>query len=280
MIDAERAAYERDFASVVEAARRKGVFAPDATPPVRRRCVIDGLSLNCLDWQGAAGLPRMLLLHGALLQAHVWDFFSLDMRQQFHIHALDLPGHGDSDWEPNGDYSRATTAARVMGLIQQLELTPLVLVGHSFGGAVAALAAQKLGHRVRALVMVDSTLVPSGKPSVRTRAAGIPQTPNSLRWNARQLADGRPTWKYDPAVREAVLGPADFEDVWSALRSLQAPVLFVRAGENSHLTDQAAERLQRLPNVRLQVVPHAAHNVMTDQPLAFRRAVGDFLAHL
>src|SRR5262249_6314773 len=162
--------------------------------------------------------------HGALLQAHVWDFFSLDMRREFHIHALDLPGHGESDWEPEQDYSRARVTGDIVELIEQLDLSSLVLVGHSFGGSVAAIIAAGLRHCVRALVMIDSTLLPRGQPSIRTRAAGGPQTfasyeefaqhaaglgrprdtnrvSTSLLWHARQREDGRWTWKYDPAVR-------------------------------------------------------------------------------
>jgi pimeloyl-ACP methyl ester carboxylesterase len=157
--------------------------------------------------------------------------------------------------------------------------------------------------RIRALVMVDSTLLPSGRPSVRMRAAELPQTfdslenfaqhaaglgrrrdparlVTSLRWNARQLADGRWTWKYDPALRHVGLGPTDFEDVWSALRAYAGPVLFVRAGEHTHLADEAANRLQSMPNVSLVVVADAAHNVMSDNPVAFNREVGNFLLHL
>ena len=53
-----------------------------------------------------------------------------------------------------------------------------------------------------------------------------------------------------------------------------------RAGEHSRLTDEAADRLQALPNMRLAVLPEAAHNVMTDNPLAFRRVVSEFLSML
>ncbi|MBV8714947.1 MAG: alpha/beta fold hydrolase [Chloroflexi bacterium] len=293
------ATYNELFGFTLEAARRKGVYVADPTPPVRRTCVVNGHTLNFLDWEGDG--PPLLLLHGALLQAHVWDFFSLDMREHFHIRALDLPGHGDSGWAPDGDYSRARVSADVKVLIEQLDLTDAVLLGHSFGGAVSALVAAQLHPRIRALVMVDSTLLPSGRPSVRIRSAAGPQTftsfedfvqhaatlgrrgdPDRLRtslyWNARQLPDGLWTWKYDPALRNGPLGPGNFEDIWSALEAFPGPILFVRAGEHSHLTGDAADRLRALANVRMVEVPHAAHNVMSDEPLAFRREVGAFLA--
>ena len=290
------------FASAVAAAQRKGIVVTDASPPHSHTSIVNGLPLHYLDWSGA-GTPPLVLLHGALLHAHVWDFFSLAMRTRFHIRAVDLPGHGETAWASDRDYSRARAANDVATLIEQLDLRSLVLVGHSFGGAVSALVAARLMERVRALVMVDSTLLSSGRRSVRSQAAELPQTfesfeefaqhaaglrrrpdparpATSLHWNARQLADGQWTWKYDPALRQAVLGPSDFQDIWSALGAFRGPVLFVRAGEHSHLADAAAERLQTLPNVRLVVVPAAAHNVMTDNPVAFVREVGDFLAEL
>jgi pimeloyl-ACP methyl ester carboxylesterase len=54
-------------------------------------------------------------------------------------------------------------------------------------------------------------------------------------------------------------------------------MLFVRAGRHGHLSPEAAERLQTLPNVRLTVVPDSGHNVMSEQPIAFTRVVRDFL---
>jgi pimeloyl-ACP methyl ester carboxylesterase len=292
--------YTEAFARVVEAARRKGLCVADATPPVRRKQVVNGRTLHFLDW-GGTDRPPLVLLHGALLQAHLWDFFCLDMRRHFWIHALDLPGHGDSQWAADGDYSRARVAADVCGFVDQLDLRSIVLVGHSFGGAVSALVAARMPERMRALLMVDSTLMATGRPSVRTRMAGGPQTfasyeefvhfaarlgrrgdptrlVDSLRWNARQLEDGSWTWKYDPMLRHTPLGPGDFSDIWSALNAFQGPLLFIRAGEHSHLTDEAAERLCALPNVSLITVPNAAHNVMTDNPQIFRNEVARFLA--
>jgi pimeloyl-ACP methyl ester carboxylesterase len=247
----------------------------------------------------------MLLLHGLLMNAHVWDFFSLDMRQYFHVLSVDLRGHGDSSWAPDGDYTRARMTDDVVGLIEHLDLTSLILVGHSLGGAIAALVAQRIPERVRAVVMIDSTLLPTGRPAMTsqiqtdsatfasleelarhaaplTRRRGTPRVSLGLRWNARQLADGRWTWKYDPAILSQRRGrPAlNFDEVWDAMRGYTGPLLFVRAADHSHLTDEAAHTLQAFGNVRLVVVPAAAHNVMSDNPLGFRREVSQFLSNI
>ena len=289
--------YEELFAAAVAEARRKSVRIWDDTPPVNRSCVVDGVRLHFLDW-GGHGLPPMLLIHGAMVTAHVWDFFSMEMRQHFRIYAVNLRGHGDSAWAPDGDYSRARMAADVVELLQHLDLDQVVLIGHSLGGSVGALAAAEEPAKMRALGLVDSTLLPGPRPNLM---AGLVNGPDvfatieefaehaarfnprrradrlalSLQWNARQREDGNWTWKYDPALRQR--RAPDFEQVWTALGRITCPTLFIRAAEHSHATDAAVDRLRTLRHVRLAEVPEAGHNVMGDNPLVFSQAVRNFL---
>jgi pimeloyl-ACP methyl ester carboxylesterase len=263
-----------------------------------------GRRLHYLDWGGTGRLP-LVLLHGAWTTAHAWDFFSLELREHFHVHAVDLPGHGDSDWSPERDYSRERLATDIAALIDQLDLQSLVLIGHSLGGSVATLCSAELGSRLKGLVLVDSTLLPpppSSQPNpiaqfvngrdtfesmeaFAQHAAGFNRRRDpqrlmvSLRWNARQLEDGNWTWKYDPALRQrASWRTSDYDRLWSALDTAPCPVLFVRATEHSHLTAEAAERLRAIPHVRMVEVANSAHNVMGDNPLAFNRAVAEWLS--
>jgi esterase len=298
--------YPELFAAAVAEARRRDISVWDDTPPSNCTRLVNGLSLHYLDWGGDPAKPAMVLIHGARVNAHAWDFFSLEMRQDFHIYAIDLPGHGDSEWPADGDYSRSRLAADVSGLLDQLGLESMVLIGHSLGGAVATLVASNAPGRIRALGLVDSTLLaPTGPNPMAALVEGPDTFPTleafaqhaarfnprrepdrlvlSLRWNTRQLADGSWTWKYDRALRQGRSGrPSgprvdDFQTLWTALGELRVPVLFVRAAENSHLTDTAAERLRTLPHVHLVVVPDSAHNVMGDNPHIFKREVTDFL---
>jgi esterase len=299
--------YGELFAAAVREAQRKEISVWDETPPTNRTCVVNGVRLHYLDW-GGDDRPPLVLIHGARTNAHAWDFFSLEMRQDFHIYAIDLPGHGDSEWATDADYSRARMAADVVGLIEELGLESLVLFGHSLGGSVATLVAARVPHRIRALGLVDTTLVLPLRPYAMPGLDGPDTFPTleafaqhaagfnprrqperlvlSLRWNARQLPDGNWTWKYDPVLRQggstrpSWLRADDFDQQWLALRESGVPVLFVRAGEHSHLSDDAAERLQALPCVRLVVVPEAGHNVMGDNPHVFSREVSEFLKGL
>ncbi len=155
--------YEELFAAAVREAQRKDIQVWDETPPANRTCLVNGLRLHYLDW-GGEDRPPLVLVHGARVNAHAWDFFSMEMRQYLHIYAVDLPGHGDSEWASDADYSRSRLAADVSGLIEHLSLESVVLIGHSLGGSVATLVASHVPQRLRALGLVDTTLVaPRGR---------------------------------------------------------------------------------------------------------------------
>jgi pimeloyl-ACP methyl ester carboxylesterase len=156
--------YTELFAVAVGEARRKDIAVWDDTPPANCTATVDdGLRVHYLDW-GGDDKPALVLLHGARVHAHVWDFFSLELRQYFHIYALDLPGHGDSDWPADGDYSRSHLAAAIAGVIDQLGLKSFVLMGHSLGGSVAALVAAGMPAPKRALRLVDTSIQPTPPP--------------------------------------------------------------------------------------------------------------------
>lgn len=291
------------FSATLAAARERGISVNNPAPPEDRTCIVNGLRLHYLDW-GASGKPAMVLLHGFAVTAHAWDFFSLTARADFHMYALDHRGHGDSEWAPDGDYGRDRHVADLIAFVDALHLDSFVLIGHSLGGGVALLAASQLAGRVRALVIVDSTLgLRRGPNTVRQFIAGPDTFPSleafadyairlnprrtragllrSLPHNARQLPDGRWTWKYDPLLRDPnqPRTPPDFAAMWSALATAPCPIMYVRASASSHLADEFVPALASLaPRVRLVTVPHAGHSVMGDNPVAFAAVVRRFLA--
>jgi pimeloyl-ACP methyl ester carboxylesterase len=290
------------FPATLAAARERGISVLNPKPPEDRVCIVNGLRLHYLDW-GTEGKPPMVLLHGFAVTAHAWDFFSLTARTDFHVYALDHRGHGDSEWAPDGDYHRDRHVADLVAFVDVLQMKSLVLVGHSLGGGVALLAASPLARRVRALVIVDSTLGPRRGPNtVRQFVEGPDTFPSleafadyamslnprrtkagllrSLPHNARRLLDGQWTWKYDRILRDPdrPRTPPDFAAMWSAFSTAPCPVLYVRAGESSHLADEFVPALESLaPRVRLVTVPHAGHSVMSDNPVAFAAVVRGFL---
>lgn len=221
---------------------------------------------------------------------------------------IDLRGHGESDWAPDGDYTLPRYAADIIRVAEAMA-SPPVLVGASLGGKIALAAAGQGGSRVaRALVMVDT--VP------RTDAAGVAQVTRvlhppedgfaslneaaaelarlrgqspqegageKLRRNMRQTPDGRWHWHWDPAVTAPshALGAAPMiAYLEQAASQVTVPTLLTR-GELSPVVSEAGIAAFRalVPQARVETISGAAHMLVGDQNDAFAAALLDFLNH-
>jgi pimeloyl-ACP methyl ester carboxylesterase len=111
------------------------------------------VKLNYLD-DGSASAEPLIMLHGG---AWRWqEYLSLipTLSQRWHVYAMDLRGNGRSGWVPERyrleDFTEDTVAfTRQLG-------APLVLVGHSLGGAIALMTAARCPESVKALIIEDT----------------------------------------------------------------------------------------------------------------------------
>jgi esterase len=272
----------------------------------RRHVVVSSMRLHYLDW-GTPGRPPVLFLHGGGLNAHTWDLVCLDLRRDYHCYALDLRGHGDSEWSPTLDYALDAHARDLEGFIDELGTERLVAIGHSLGGHAAIRYATEHGDRLAGLVVVDTSPFARDGPTltrVREFMLGansfetlndaveyvLAFNPNrdvrkvrrTLEYALRQLPDGRWTWKRD----QRHLSERYFDDAITAVRSLlrvvpaiTCPTLVVR-GEQGGLSARDAERFcSLLPDGRVAVVERAGHNVQSDNPARLVEVLRAFLAH-
>src|SRR5262245_14607714 len=91
---------------------------------------VGGLRLHYLDW-GNPARPAMILLHGIARHAHTFDHIAADFARDYHVIALDMRGHGDSDWSPQGAYLVEDYVKDLEGLVAQLGLQRITLHGNS-----------------------------------------------------------------------------------------------------------------------------------------------------
>src|SRR5689334_2836127 len=111
------------------------------------------LKLHYLDY-GSAGQTPMLCVHGGAAHAHWFDFVAADFAAEHHVRALDLRGHGDSDWIDPPSYSYHDYAADIAKVVDKLDLRDFVLIGHSMGGLVSLIYAASFPGRVSRLIIV------------------------------------------------------------------------------------------------------------------------------
>lgn len=264
--------------------------------PRERRLVVGGLGLHLLDWGGEGRTP-LLLLHGFTGHAHAWDTLSIALQPHFHVLALDQRGHGDSD--PADRYGPAAAFEDLTGVVAQLGLSSLVLVGLSMGGRNAMYLASRRPDLIRRLVVIDIG------PEIGRRALEAPPGPaepdswesieqaarhlhranpypgiHYYRWvvahSLRTRADGALVWAWHPSIKARP--PATDVDWWAVVRAIRPPTLVLR-GQESHVLDRdVAERMAReLPDGRLVEIPRAVHTLHEDNPEAVLAALREFL---
>ncbi|MFQ3647982.1 MAG: alpha/beta hydrolase [Anaerolineae bacterium] len=114
---------------------------------------MDGLPIHV--WRaGAVGAQPLLLAHGFTDAAIVWQTLVDHLSADYDVIAYDGRGHGQSA-RVTERYTLMDLTRECLGVIDALGLTQPVIIGHSMGAAIAALAAWQAPHKLRAVVLED-----------------------------------------------------------------------------------------------------------------------------
>lgn len=265
----------------------------------------DGIELVA-DVAGPADGSPVLFLHGGGQTRQSWGR-AIDQaaRRGYRALTLDMRGHGESGWSPDGRYDMDRFANDVRAVIETMSGPP-VIVGASMGGLTGLLVSAEPPPAIRALILVDVAVrleetgtkeiglfmksAPEGFATPEEAAdavsAYIPHRPrpkniSGLMRNLRLREDGRYYWHWDPAFIQRAPDSArpDPELFANAARKLAIPTLLIRGGRSRVLSaDGAAAFLDLAPHTELAVVPDADHMVAGDANDNFNELVFGFLA--
>ena len=259
------------------------------------------------DEAGPSDGPSVIFLHGGGQTRHSWGT-ALDAASARGLHAItvDLRGHGDSDWAPDGDYRIDAHVGDIRAIVATLPDAP-VLVGASLGGLASLLTVGESPAPIaRGLVLVDvvpqiemegaqeirgfMTGNPDGFATVEDAADAVathlphrkrPSDPTGLMKNLRRHADGRLYWHWDPAMLEDIKGldPADREARFTrAATRVRAPTLLIRGGMSRIVSmDGVAAFQSAIPHSEFINIEQADHMVAGDANDAFNAPLLDFL---
>jgi pimeloyl-ACP methyl ester carboxylesterase len=143
----------------------------DTPGPTSHSYFSQRLRLHYVDW-GNPGAPPLLLIHGGRDHCRNWDWVAQELRDDYHIIAPDLRGHGDSQWLIGGSLHAWTDYVYdIAQLIHQTKLKPVTIVGHSLGGAISLRYTGIYPETVRKLVAIEGLgLSPKRSPSAAQTA--------------------------------------------------------------------------------------------------------------
>ena len=173
----------------------------------------DGLTIVAALHDSPRPSTPIVLLHGLSQQRDYW-LPTIRRLQSGPVLSVDQRGHGDSDADVTADFSVGTCASDVAALMDRLGWPKAVVVGHSWGAAVALAFASGFPTRTTAAILIDGGLWGPrdlGDPSVtrerlRPPALGIPE--DEL-WNLVRQGELGPIWTQE--VHEA-LSPTFIRD--------------------------------------------------------------------
>ena len=269
------------------------------------------------DVAGDPADPPAILLHGGGQTRHSWGTTLGALADKgWCAYAVDLRGHGDSEWAADGDYTLDAFSGDVLAVAHALGRPP-ALVGASLGGvaSLAAIGEHAADHVARALVLVD--VAPRMEEQGRMRIGAFmaehmndgfatldevadaiqqynPHRPRptdlaGLSKNLRRHDDGRWYWHWDPAfiggrlgspdeTRSSLIDPARLR---AAAAALTVPTLLVRGRVSDLLSEEGArELLELVPHAEMVDVAGAGHMVAGDRNDLFNDAVVNFLARV
>ena len=255
---------------------------------------LDGFRMAYREWGSPSATQAVVLIHGITSSSLSWVRVAPALADRFRVLAVDLKGHGDSD-RPTSGYELTDQAAEVARFCQALGVTEPVVIGHSWGGAVALILAT--GLELRRLVLEDPAIGQrNAEPGERAQrregyAATVGLTPEAA--SAQVRANVAPGWteadiagKIDAVVKtspSAVRAVFDANPDWALhdlLPRLTCPTLLLRApvAQGGIVDDEAVALAEANPQVRVVTVPQADHNIHRGQFDPFMAEVERFLA--
>src|ERR1700722_15923057 len=286
-------------------------------PSRRRVASASHITLRTKSWVAADGVkivgdvvgnpesPAVGLRHGGGQTRHSWSAAVEPLRDAgYFVANVDLRGHGDSGWSPDGQYSAPQFAGDLRPVMRDIA-GPTAWVGASMGG-LTAMQALAEGLRPEALVLVDIVLRPDpeGVDRIRKFMLGNPSgfanvdeaadavaayTPRRRRpgnsagllKNLRLSGDGRYYWHWDPRVlsHDSDALTRVFKQIADGVRAaVPVPTLLVRGGASDVVSDAGVAALREImPHVEVFDVAEAGHMVAGDSNELFNGAMLEFL---
>ncbi len=257
---------------------------------------VNGITLAYND--RGSGLP-IVFVHAFPLNRTMWAEQEEAFSSQFRVVTIDLRGHGESD-APLWRYTLDQAADDVIGLLDHLSIREAVFVGLSMGGYILFALYRKYADRVKGLVLADTRAQADTAEGKETRfemaqtayqkgpsaiadimipkllSPATVQTKPGLVRHVRAMIDGNQI----SGIAGDLMAMAERPDSVTLLKQIMCPTQII-VGELDLPTPPSDAKLMadRIPNVRLTIIPAAAHLSNLEKPDTFNNTVREFVGN-
>lgn len=274
----------------------------------------DRLKLQFWDW-GSEGKPVVVLVHGSRDHARSWDWLARTLRDDYHVYAIDLRGHGNSAWAPGALYSIQEHILDLTVFADIIRAYPIRIVSHSLGAIVSLYYSGTYPQNVTKLVAVEGVGVgPLGSipppapdrmrdwisktrdldlhsqrtyPNLEAAVARMQEanpfldaeTAHHLTLHGTNWnAEGQLVWKFDHYTR--ILHPfgLSLPEAQQILSHIACPTLLFWGRQSFARDPEVDPQAEAIPNKRIVKVDHAGHWLHHDQRDLFIQITKEFLA--
>jgi|SRR6185312_3324300 len=251
------------------------------TPRYEDRFIeVNGIRLHYLDW-GSPDKPPFIMLHGIGRVAHQFDHLAPAFAPGYHVIAIDMRGHGDSGWSPEGAYVVEDYVKDLEAFVDKLNLRSLTLLGNSTGGRVVQVYAGLHPERMSRLIVEDvgpertNEIASAFTRQVQAEANGWAsedelvasllksnaRTPEPIlrayaHFGSKRREDGRIVWKRDPNLAKGFVPT----ELWRFVSQIKCPAIYIIGGASRIVPPATQQKLKdTLPDVQIVVMPGLGH---------------------
>ena len=244
--------------------------------------------------------PTLLMLHGYSAEKAVWLRFAKHFSDDFNIIIPDMAGHGKTGFDASWDFTGPAQAARLVALLDRLQIQQTHVIGNSMGGFIAAHFARNYPERTITATLVDPAGVSSPIPSVMGEM--LAKGDNPFQVSSREDFDSfyNMTMAKPPFVPDFVkAGVAEryqarkdelsaiFEDFHgkdpldNQLSDISVPVLIMWGAKDELIHVSSAKVWDAgLPNSEVKVWSDIGHMPMVEIPQESATVYRDFLTRM
>jgi non-heme chloroperoxidase len=266
------------------------------------------LNVNGLDhnYEQIGASPPLVWIHGAFVDSRMWEPQMAYFAPKYRVVRYDLRGHGKTGPSDQKDYSMATFAQDLSGLLEAFEIRNPIVCGLSLGGMIAQTYAVQNQSPIKALVLADTAvsvsltladklqryvLFPRWAMLVTIRMMNVENFTRFSFWLAR--ATRSEDWiGRDEATRSYIEGcmlqmdQEEYIKIYKAiydfhllpLERITVPTLVLNGEhESKSVFRHTQEILKRVKGSQAKVVTGAGHTSNLENAELFNRTVDEFL---